>query len=357
MLPRAWAFFLVLFAPAQAESSAIDPSTHRPVVLVFQLAQSPDDRASEDRFSIELKLALDRFEIQSIDERGGQFAQASMPQRLKHIEELSKRQNVVATVWIEHVGHRKVLLNVVAMSTGRALIRIVEVESGPSAQAELALAAEELLGEAYLFSPQAREPALTEVVKKVKDSVAPPVPEEGSQPLGRRRLALMPFFTGGGGIVGASGPSLRLGGGLAAQLRLNDGLYGRLGLSVLAGPKKRLFDGVLSWLCVAPSLSLGYAWPLGPVRLGPVIEASLQWVRVDMALGKGDNQSFDWFNFHLGSGVEALVPLNPSVAIVVGGLIGLASQRKSFRRLSDSSLVLTSALIDWSAAIGFLVAL
>jgi hypothetical protein len=328
----------------------------RPVVVVFFIGESHSQVSSEQRFAMELGLSLDRFDVRRVSLPAGEFATAPMPERLRVIEEHSQRHHAVATTWLEHDPNDRVLLNVVALSTGRALLRIVEARRTPSTEADLALAAEELLGEAYLFESAVRDRAVADIVAKVKNSVPQVESEPDAGPDSSQAVVgLLPFFRIGTGLGGDPGAYLRTGGGMGVEVRWSQGLFGRVGLSVLAGPRETFVDGSMSGVCLSPELNAGYIWPVGPLFLGAVAEMAFQWNKVDMVVGSGGSQSFDWFGLRAAAGLDARIPLDPRLSIVVDGLVGLVSQRRAFRRLSDSSMVIATPRVDWTAVVGLMV--
>lgn len=351
------AVLLLLYGAVETRPALGAGDRPRPVVVVFFIGESDNHKNSEERFAVELELSLDRFEVRRVTlPAAAEFARAPMPERLRMIEDHSQRHNAIAMVWLEHDPDKRVLLNVVALSTGRALLRIVEAQRGPSAEAELALAAEELLGEAYLFESAFRDRAVADIVAKVKSSVAPvELQQDTAREPSPVLVGLVPFFRMGGGIPGQQEANVRTGGGFAVELQWNRGLLGRIGLSALAGPRERFVDGATSGICLSPELSAGYLWSVGPLYLGALAQLAFQWNRLDIILGQGGSRSFEWFGFRAAAGLEAQIPLSPKLSIAVEGLVGLLSQRRSFRRLSDRSMLIATPRADWSTVIGLLV--
>jgi hypothetical protein len=331
-----------------AEASA---KSEMPVVLVFQVAQSRSAKIGEARFITELRLALDRFRIHCVSLEPRHFASLVFAERLERIRSLSQQHGAVATTWIEYFGQDTVLLSLVAMSTGRALVRVVEVESGPSTEAELAFAAQELLGEAYMFGDPSGEPAIEETVQRVKQNVT------GHRPSGeaKTRLGVVPLFSVSGGIYEREGPSLLLGGGAGLELNLVSSWFFRLSLLGWAGPRQRYDDGVLSGFGVTCGLGAGYHFLLGPLRLGPMLGAALNWRRMDMAFGEGDNQPYTWVGFRGEAAVDLQLAVRDHLLLVLGGGIGIVPVRKSFQRVSDESTLVSTPFVDWHGILGLLI--
>src|SRR5207302_1488601 len=87
------------------------------------------------------------------------------------------RNGAMAVVWLSFPLHHQVMLHLVALGSGRALVRTIETNRSPISEATLALMARELLGTAYLFEPPADVPLqIHEVVQSVKKTI-PPDPE------------------------------------------------------------------------------------------------------------------------------------------------------------------------------------
>ncbi len=331
-----------------AEKGAQDDS--RPVLIVLMLGEDEGSRRRDQRFVTELKLALDGFNIKRIERGVDDFPSLLLSERLEHIRPFVEEFDAVATTWIEDTGDKAILLNMVALSTGRALVRIVETQGGPGAETALALVAQELLGEAYLFSVKQEKEAIERVVKQVKTEVIEGyVEDEGL------RVGVVPVFKAGGGVYGHKGPSMMVGGGVGVEIWPNENLFLRLGIVYSALPRKRPEDGIVTGWGLAPSLSIGYDWALSRLLIGPVFGVAATYSLYDMYLGGGDNETFSWWNFHGSIGLDARLAITKRFLILLSPGLGLYPLRKFYTRVSNSSVILQTPFIDWNITIGVLI--
>lgn len=340
--------FLALAAhslDARSNSEIATSTPEKPVLVVFLIASGDADRAHEERFVQKLRLALDGFTVRTVELKDGGFADEPLGKRLAKIREY----DAVASTWIEKPNPEVELLQLVAMSTGRALVQIVEVKSGPSSEAELAFAAQALLGEAYMFEPPQKHEAVAKVVDQVKQGIKEEAPEPAKPPF---RVGLQPFFASRGRLYRSPGPSLQLGGGLAASVHTLKGFVGRLDIAGLSGPQARFDDGVMNGVAVASNLFVGYGWDLGAVVLEPLLGIGVVWSRLNMAIGHGDNQSFSWLSFRGSAGGEIRFPIRTDTFLSLNATIGGVTAHKTFRRLSDNSPITTAVPADWTTTLG-----
>jgi hypothetical protein len=319
-----------------------------PVVIVLMLGNDDVSRKRNESFVIELKLALDGFAIKQIETGVDDFESLVLPERLEHIRPFVDEFDAVATTWIEKTDTNATLLNLVALSTGRALVRIVEAREGPEAERELALAAQELLGEAYLFKPRQEHEAMEKVVSLVKEEV---LATESRKSAGSR-YGILPFFDAGGGIYGQTGQAVMFGGGFAFEISPAEKLFFRGGVSFLGYPRQRPRDGVISGWRMDPGLTVGYDWRIGDFMLGPAISAAASHFIFDMYLGYIYNQKFTWWNFHASCGLDLRVELIKDVFLTLFPSIGAYPFRKSFARLSNGDKFLVTPFVDWNLIIG-----
>ncbi|MCP4674128.1 MAG: hypothetical protein GY854_01130 [Deltaproteobacteria bacterium] len=322
----------------------------RPVLIVLMLGEDEKSRKRDQRFVTELKLALDGFTIKRIETGVDDFPSLLLPERIEHIRPFVEEFDAVATTWVEDTGDKAILLNMVALSTGRALVRIVETQSGPGAETALALAAQELLGEAYLFSPTHEEAAIERVVKQVKNEVIEARVEENGP-----RVGVASILQAGGGVYGHAGPSMMISGGIGVELWPIENLFFRLGITFSALPRRRPQDGIVTGWGLSPSLSVGYDWELSRLLIGPVISAAATYSLFDMYLGGGDNQTFTWWNFHGSIGLDARLVITERFLILLNPGIGFYPLRKNYTRISNNNVILRTPFIDWSIIVGVLV--
>ncbi len=332
---------------ALAEIADAPGEVNQPVVVVFMVAGDDMAKQREQQFVSNLELLLEGLTVERVQTGVEDFVSLPLQEQLTLIKPFVATYNAVAMTWIEDSGTDLTLLHLVALSTGRALVRIVETERGPNAAAELALAARELLGEAYLFDASPRSEAVNQVVARVKEEViSTPRPAEGQQ------WGVMTCFSAGAGVYGQRGPSTRWGVGLALELWISHGFFTRAFFVGSIGPRERIDDGVITGLGWEAGLAVGYNWQLGPFSLGPLLGAAATQSMVDMALGQGDSDTYSWWNFRGSLGLDLRWRAAENLAIVADGFAGVYPIQEAFLRRSDESVVLETPYADWGILIG-----
>ncbi|MBW2276219.1 MAG: hypothetical protein JRF63_01935 [Deltaproteobacteria bacterium] len=335
-----------------------------PVLLLVLTAGGGEAADRERRLFSELELALDGFKIETVPSGDPEFARLPMSDQLSRVQPFVERTGAVATTWVEETGAGTVLLHLVALTTGRALVRIVQASEGPDTEAELALSVRELLGEAYMFGPAPENPAMEQVVAEVQEKVAPAIaliptppiePPQVEEPRPTPSLGLAPLGLVVGGIWGHEGPHIRAGGGIVVEWPPGADLYGRASFVFTKGPDGQVSDGLLVGFGVAPGLALGYRFSHGPIGVGPLLGVSVPYSSMTMVLGEGDDQTFGWWSFRATAGLELAVTVADDVCLFVDGVFGMQAIRESFERRSDESTVLATPFVEWEFAIGLMV--
>jgi hypothetical protein len=173
--------FAVLAASPDHPRRAVVSAEEPPVVLVIRSASTQAGQRRERKLFDELGFALDGFALVSQQAQRPDFAELPLSEQLAAVLPEASQAGAMVVVWLSFPLNQQVMLHVVAMGSGRALIRTIETNRSPVSESTLALMARELLGTAYLFeSPKDVPLAVTEVVQKVKESFpkveAPPPP-------------------------------------------------------------------------------------------------------------------------------------------------------------------------------------
>lgn len=342
-LPCAAALALAIAIACGAARAADDP---KPALAVLLVAAAEADRAREARFVEELKLALEGFELALATPGADGFTSLPLKEKLDEVRARAEPLRAAATIWIESASPNAVLLNVVALGTGRAFIRVVEVEEGPAADRELAVATDELLGQVYMLSAPPRpapiEAAVDEVVAKAAALDTP----------GRAvELGAATYFDLGGGLYHHDDAWLRLGGGVALELRA-EGVLARAGFAVVAGPFADPRGGSLSGYGMHAELAAGHLWAVGRLRLGPVAAASAMRSTVALALGAGEAHTTTWWSFRGTLGLHARVDFGRGVALFAEPRAGAWSHTRRFDRASDGTTALRTPIVDAGAILG-----
>jgi hypothetical protein len=340
-----------LFALVPLAGNAQQQPTPAPSDRLLLLVDAATDRASterEARFAEELALVLDGAAVERID-LGPDFAALPLADQLVRIGPAAAERKAAAALWIRDPGPGRVLLHLVVLSTGRALVRVVEIDTGTVTEAGLALAARELIREAHVLdlSPPPPQPEPTPAPAAASCPAAPPAhrPEWG----------LAVDAVANGGVAAYAGPSLQFGALLGAEWQPVDGLFSRLSLSGKAGPRAETRDGIVTGWGLELALAIGYGWRIGPIAAGPFLSVSGSRTAVDMALGTGNRRSFSWWSFRGAAGLDLRVPLGRRAAIVAEGGLGGIPNQSVFERRSDGSTILSTPHVDWSASLGMVV--
>jgi hypothetical protein len=343
-------FALVFWLAFSVSRGAAASDTHghdakKPVVIAFSGVAPAHGRLESD-FITALRLSLDRFDVIRVDVSGRQFASLPLASQLSVIASHTRRHHAVASTWVEQADENRILLHLVALSTGRALVRIIETRQSPSASEELAFAAQELLGEAYLFDGARNTPAIAETVDELKSSL-PPAPHNGFS-----RLALLPYFEIADGLTGHTGPSFRLGGGADIWVPLGNIGFVRLGLGGTSGPNTSFAGGMISSRGGFARALLGVRIQWGKLVFCPDIGGVSTLHRLELVVGNSANESYTAVDFRAQLGLNLAVPLASRLHLVLGGALGAYVIRQRFSRLSDGRSIFTTPWLEWSAAAG-----
>jgi hypothetical protein len=168
------------------------------------------------------------------------------------------------------------------------------------------------------------------------------------------RLGILPFFEARGGIIGAIGPSVQLGGGIALNLRFHRVLFLRLSTAFLTGPKRYDDSGAITGWSIRPAIGLGASWTFRRLSMGPIATIAAPLSRAEFLLGEGSVESFTWFNVHGALGLAMGIRLQKTVHLTLDAGVGGSPVRKRFRQLSNRDFVLAAPFLDWSTRVGFL---
>lgn len=342
------------------------PSSDSAVLLVLITAQDPTAGESGQRFVTQLRLALDGFDVQALRIDKESFENQPLSQQIEWIRPHSTAAGAAATVWLEQTGGETTLLHLVALSAARALVRIVEAPRGPGTAQELALAVQELLGEAYLMSSTPHSPAVADMVNRVRDDLAldpepvaeappPAVPGEDA-PTWRRpqvRLATKAFLSGG--VAGHRGRQTAFGGQLALEIAPAAGLSLALEIAANSGPRSQVDRGSVTGWGISPGLCASYLFGPGRLQLGPRIGVRAVYTRVTVHPDSAASQAYAWWNLRGTLGATLLWRISDAFALVVSGELGFFPIRKSFRWISDDTQRFMTPFIDGSIAIGGVV--
>ncbi len=339
--------FSLICAEAHCESNEKAPK-----VLVLGVANDDVGRNRERQFTIELQMALNEVHVQVVHPSDGDFEGRPLAEQISLVRTLLDEHDAVAVTWIYSDGGGLLLLHLVAVSTGRALVRLVETDIGQDSEATLALAARELLGTAFLFeSPRTGEEGpIDRVVESVKESARIPAPTT-SVPWN-----LMLGLEQRGGIAGHTGPTYEIGGGLTLERRLVAGFYGAAQLDAAFGPfgDADTGEGVTAW-SIAPGLRAAHRWRRGNLEIGPAIGVGVTWYNISVDLDGGDTYHFTSWRFRTDLDLEVRWRLGKVWGLFVNSGVSLMPLRDNYRRESNAQLVLASPFLGWNVGLGLIL--
>jgi len=340
---------------------ASEPPAEVPVLLMLQTAAGPEAAAREERFVEELEMVLDGVSIQVERPSDPAFAANALADQITHVRAMIEKHGAVAATWLTEASPDLLLLHLVVVSTGRALVRLVETRPRPGFETDLALAARELLGTAFLFDrapgPVGGDP-IAAVVESVRERAAPanlPPPPPAPEPdLPGWGLAAEIRFEAG--IAGAAGPRLYPGGALALERRMFEGLYGRLSAAAYGGPvgSRRSDEEILEW-AVQPGMALGYRWDVGAGTIGPWLEAQALLSNVTTRVDGGERQEFRSWRIRAAAVLDARIHVSDRVDLLLAAAVSGTPQRDVYRRELSEKVMLASAYLGLEGRVGIVV--
>lgn len=195
------------------------------VVMVRTESRGAFDR-TQARFFEELTLLLDTFMVMSSPADERDFPRRPLAEQIALVMPVAKANDAVAVVWLAEPTPGQLMLHLVALGTGRTLVRTIDFDRKSQSEAALALMLRELLGTAFLYSATAI-PEVRQVVSQLKQAYPltfdpPPVPGAGAataaayESWSRSRFNKKDWSFGAtatveAGLADSLGPSSRLG--------------------------------------------------------------------------------------------------------------------------------------------------
>jgi hypothetical protein len=326
---------LLMTIPARAETGA-------PTLLVLSLSNDDTDHlALETEVVTQLKLELDDLQIEQKDVSKTVFVEASLQEKLKELASMPQRQNVVATCWIEMKNDQSILLYMVALKTGRSVMRIIKADKGPRFAEELAFSAQELLGQ---MKPPEKPVA-------VKEDVADVVDDTGASSAKQKRLQLSvaPF-----GQIGGANPAkwLEAGGGIWGELRVNRGLFFVVSMAGMGMPLADPADGWVSGATFVPGVEVGYTWWRGAFGAGLNCGATLRYYKLKMVIGESEKTDVGFFDPMVTAGVNLRFEVSDILSVVLSPAVDFRFHTRDLRRISDNSIIVSTSIANWSLRTG-----
>ncbi len=327
-----------------APTAAVEET--QPSILVLFVASDSPGVAREGRFVRELGMALNGMTVEVVHLENTGFDVLPLAQQIEEVRRLLDRHEAVAVTWINVASRELLLLHLVAVSTGRALVRLVETELRQDSEAILAMAARELLGTAFLFE-QPKSGPIEEAVESVRLGAG--MQEDTST---EQRASLSLTSRASGGIAGFSGQSMELGGGMALGYRLVAGLHGRAYLGATGGPlgNSQTDEKLQGWSLI-PGIQFAYVWRVSQVGIGPLISVEVPWLHLDIADDETNYQFAHW-NLRAALNLELSWYIGRVVALTFQGGLGASPRQLDFRRASTRQRVLATPFLSWNLGLG-----
>ena len=351
----AWLLLAVLFV----SSVSADPQTiSKPVVLLISSNGIGAKNEREQRFITQTMLSLEKFRIITITSLQPDFFRVSFSKRLEVIRPLVRKHSAVAALWIEETERNRTLLHLVAFSTGRALVRIVEAQTGPDAALELALASQELLNQAYLLSGKqsgTTDPAVT----PPPQDVSPPL--RASKPLvsplrkGYPTYALAAFAAGNGGIHDYSGPPFVFGGGFALELWPFEKLRARATVLFLSGLHRAYDYGTVHPYDLNIELGAGYIFTINRFSIGPAIAVSALWNKLNVSLRTTGHHVHNWWGASVSAAADTRFSLSDTLSLILEPAAAVLPRNREFYLEPERRTIYKTARVGWCIKMGFIV--
>lgn len=334
------------------------PQQPPPVVMLIRAATNPAQQKREKRLYDELGLALDGFMLMAQDAEQPDFHKLSLSDQLANVLPVAQKNDAQIVVWLGFPLANQVMLHVVALGTGRALVRTLESDRTPVAESTLALMARELLGTAYLFDPPKSVPLevrnVVQSVRKQIDAVQPtpppPAPVVVEQPkpppiVESGRWALWLRGETGAPLAGQvdAAPSLGLGVGLERRLpaRIDVAVFASGSYAAIARP-----DVSSSLVTLGGAVNAFRGFGEGPLTAGPWLSAGLSWASFDAGVDTRITTALPRF----AAGLQSRVDVAHGPAL--NATLSLAWQPlRAELRTTDSQVLFRSATLELHLAV------
>lgn len=262
-----------------------------PVLLMVRAGKTADQQRRERKLYDELAVALDGFMLMSQDAEQPDFVRLALSDQIAAVLPIAQGNGASIVVWLGFPLPNQVMLHLIALGSGRALVRTIESERSAVAESSLALMARELLGTAYLFEPPKSVPLeVRQVVQTVKQQIdvtqgapSPVVVEAPPPPPPSGHWALWLRVDSGLGLVDQIDAAPTLGASVALERRLPFRLDASLAAAASFGALTRTELAGSRVLTVGGALALYRGFGSGPLTAGPALGVNVSWARFDAA--------------------------------------------------------------------------
>ncbi|MBN1774282.1 MAG: hypothetical protein JXB32_23685 [Deltaproteobacteria bacterium] len=315
------------------------------MVLLLQVAGGDAERDGEERFRNELALLLEGLVVRAAPAPTPDFADLPLTQQLEQVRPRMEGEGAVAAMWLTPVTEDVIVLHVVALSTGRALVRLIERQAVDGAEVDLALAASDLLGSAFMFEDRlpAEAPGLQRAVERAREDAAVGEP-----------IPWAPRFVGaaGGGLAGAEGPSILAGGLVGVGWLFLDQLWLDVSLGLLAGPLERDPAVTVSGYRVALGLEAFWGFGDGALRYGPMVRLAAERAEMSVALEDSTLVGYGWWSGRAALGFELDWWISDHVVLLLEAGLDSGFPRQKTRPETDGTPAVATPWLGWQVALG-----
>ena len=349
----------MLFAPPVASgASSRRAADDKPVLFVLLVAQGKAVRVREEIFVNELALTLGAYRIVAVDKDLAGFSDKNLNQQLSQIKVIAEAPNTVATIWIEEGEDNITLLHLVALSTGRALVRIVEAKKGPETEITLAMAVEELVGQAYLFEAKKPDPAVEKSVVNITNRAISNINDPDTIEMNGIRggdLSLVTAAVGRFGVVGGAGSRFGVGGGLGLESRLHGSLYFAGGVAVISILPDRSDQHTVSLVSVEPHMGVTLLKCGRPLTFGVGFFISVPWRHASITLPSTGNHTYNDWDMRPSLRLDLRINLGRNLALLLVPDIGVRlNQKRYYKKTTDVDIIKTPRM-DLGLLLGFIL--
>ena len=343
-------------------------------LLVIETSQNSAERQREMAFLAELQLTLDRYRvvsdtypnvsvnrIQNADTP--RFSNLSLEQQMNAVRKLANRHRAAAVIWLtENTEEKTIRLHLTALSSGRALIRIVETPGEPDAEVALAMAVNELVGQAYLFdaeSPAAAvEASVISATRQQQPGKAETEQETVCAPSAEASLRHRSFLMEGIGrlgIAGNYGPRWTFGGSIGIWQPLPRSLFAAGGLNLISGPYEERTAQKIENLSLAPYVGFGFIRLRHRLSLGAGLFVSIPRQQTVITLASTGTHLYRNWNIRYALRVIFKIPLNPYVALSLSPDFGIWQNQKRFYAMNSQRDIVRNPRLDCGLVVSLIL--
>jgi hypothetical protein len=332
-------------------------------LLFLRLASTGEDEKREARFADELAILLEGMAVESTRPEDDKFVGLTLGGQIADLRPMMDASGAIAAIWMTEPLPDQLLLHLVVISTGRALLRLMEIEASEGFEADLALSAKELLGTAFLFEAVPNETeSLERVVESVRKEAARPLVEQlqteaaalpEKEP--KRDWASRLEACLEGGLVSAEGPSVSLGGLLAVERRITGEFSAYLSLVLAGGPLDSNLDDIqIDTFTIAPGVGALYLWHFGRFALGPGIQAHAQWSNVMIRVEREDTQVFRAWQIRGSLTLETRVKALEFLSIAAAAGMVATPEQDVYQRVDTAEVIMATPHLGYVARVGLM---